>query len=132
MPYSYIALLIVLLLASVSDIRTMEVPLFYWVLPVFIKIIEKQIKTENILLSVSILICFMIFSFLSNFGGADALLIGAIVFVMGMPGIYAVLTAFILALPYTIYLKIKDNEKPYPFVPFLLAGTAVVMGSLAV
>ena len=132
MPYSYIALLIVLLLASVSDIRTMEVPLFFWVLPVFIKIIEKQIKMENILLSVSILICFMIFSFLSNFGGADALLIGTIVFVMGVSGIYAVLTAFILALPYTIYLKIKDNEKPYPFVPFLFVGTAVVMGFLAV
>ena len=128
MSYSYIALLIVLLLASVSDIRTMEVPLFYWILPVFIKIIEKQIKMENILLSVSILICFMFFSFLSNFGGADALLIGTIVFVMGFYGIYAVLLAFVFALPYTLYLKIKDNEKPYPFVPFLFAGAFIVMG----
>lgn len=122
---SFIVLIIVLLIAAVYDIKTMEVPIFLWLIPIVYDIFHNGIQFQKLLLSLGIFLLFFTFNLVTNFGGADTLLMTSIVYVMGNYGIYSCLFAFLAAIPYTLYLHIKKKEKAYPFVPFLFFGVLV-------
>ena len=117
--------------ASVCDIRTLEVPIWISVLIFGVRTLQlylitsKQITLDSV---VGLLICFSIFGIsmlFSDIGGADALIAGMIGYCSGVAGIYAVLLAFLLCMPYLLWMHIKGKH-PYPFVPFLTAGYLLV------
>ena len=134
-----IVLLIILTIASISDIKTMTVPLDLWLIPIVVKALylmfddQKhhllfQHTVERLLICLGIAtITFMVFfvmSLLSDMGGADALLFTSIAFVLEYYVIYCALFSFFFVLPYTGYLFWKKEKKEYPFVPYILAGTS--------
>lgn len=133
-----IVLLIILTIASISDIKTMTVPLDLWLIPIVAKALylmyagqKQHVLFQNtmeelfICLGIAIVtfLVFVIMSFLSNLGGADALLFTSIAFVLEYYVIYCALFSFLFVLPYTGYLFWKKEKKEYPFVPYMLAGT---------
>lgn len=64
-------------------------------------------------------------AYFGNLGGADCLIGSLIVFQMGIYGIFALVVSFILAIPYAAYMKIKNKEREYPFVPYMMAGVLI-------
>lgn len=62
-----------------------------------------------------------------DFGGADALLNGLVGLTQGIWGLYTVMVSFLLVLPYTFYMKIRNKEHAYPFVPYIFVAYAITM-----
>lgn len=132
------AVTIILLIASVYDIKTKTVPL--WITPCALSIrlvylvtnimqgtqVRGELK-ECMIAAFILFIVLYIGALVSNLGGADCLMAGIIGFALGLPGILAVAIGFGLALPYTIYMKATDNEHEYAFVPYLFAGFLIAI-----
>ena len=111
---------VLFLFAAIQDIRTLEVPL--WISGLF----HPEIIKEDL---IGLLICFSIFGIsmlVSDIGGADALIAGMIGLYLGWRGLYAIMVALGLCLPYLLWMHCKKQEHPYPFVPFLVAGFFLV------
>lgn len=122
-------LLITLGIASLYDIKTMEVPLFLWSVPILTQTIYYVSMGEwrSLLISfVFAIFCFLLFWFLScisNFGGADVLLLTSIAFVCQKNFLIIAWFAFLFSLPYVLWMFLTKTERPYPFVPFLFIAT---------
>lgn len=130
--------LIILLIASIYDIRTMEVPLPLTIgspaAVVLLLMIQLLIGTIDPWQFGSCLfggILLFGISFIGvrfwDFGGADALLNGLVGLTQGINGLYTVMLSFLLVLPYTIYMKVKNQEHAYPFVPYICAAYIITM-----
>lgn len=130
--------LIVLLIASIYDIRTMEVPLPLTLgspAAMFLLLII-QLLTGTIdpwQFGSCLFGGFLLFgiSFIGvrfwDFGGADALLNGLVGLTQGISGLYTVMLSFLLVLPYTFYMKVKNQEHDYPFVPYICVSYVITM-----
>lgn len=130
--------LIVLFLASVYDIRTMEVPLPLTLggPAVATVLLVSRFFCGDInswQLGSCLLGGILLFgiSFIGvrfwDFGGADALLNGLVGLTQGIWGLYTVMFSFLLVLPYTFYMKIRNKEHAYPFVPYIFVAYAITM-----
>lgn len=78
---------------------------------------------------IGMILCFSIFAFAmiwSNIGGADALIAGVIGYNLGLYGLYAIILALCICIPYLLYMHVKHKEHDYPFVPFLTVGYFIV------
>jgi len=124
--------LLILLIASICDIHTRTVPLSLTPVAIgattFYLLFEymQTGNTASIFVSfgcgIGILTFFYISMKLTKIGGADCLIASTIGFSLGCYGLWALLFAFLLNLPYVAALKVQKNEHEYPFVPFLTAG----------
>ena len=59
-----------------------------------------------------------------NLGGADAITGAGIGFLLGTDGIYVMILAFILTLP---YLFSREEEEEYPFIPYIFLAFLTVI-----
>ena len=128
-------ILILLLYATYTDIKTLEVPL--WVSPVIIGIrfLQDFMAEENNFRIMSGLLCgailfgifFMVAYLGEQLGGADCLIVAAIGYSLDFYGFYAVIIGLALTLPYTAYMKIAKKEHVYPLVPFLTVGYIITL-----
>lgn len=132
-------ILILLLYATYTDIKTLEVPL--WVSPVIISIrfLQDFMSGENNFRIMSGLLCgailFRIFLWLLILEisqRADCLIVAAIGYSLDFYGFYAVIIGLILTLPYTAYMKITNKEHVYPLIPFLTTGYIIILIILTV
>lgn len=129
-----------LLYATYTDIKTLEVPL--WVSPVIIGIrfLQDFMSGENNFRIMSGLLCgailfgifFMVAYLGDQLGGADCLIVAAIGYSLDFYGFYAVIIGLILTLPYTAYMKITKKEHVYPLIPFLTTGYIIILFILTV
>lgn len=111
-------LLILLLYATYTDIKTLEVPL--WVSPVIIGIrfLQDFMSEKNNFRIMSGLLCgailfgifFMVAYLGEQLGGADCLIVAAIGYSLDFYGFYAVIIGLALTLPYTAYMKIAKKN----------------------
>ncbi len=123
-------LLGILLVASYSDFKYLEVPLTLTVGGILLRVLNilylficNDITIYQICVFLTCgLALFMISYFgmvYGNFGGADTLINGLLGLTLGIYGIFTVMFSFFLVIPYTIYLKITHTEHEYPFVPYI-------------
>lgn len=127
-------LIIFLIIASLYDLlNDMTIPLPVGIIGVCIRMVE-LITLESGKLKESItaaLILFFIFgvgAVLGAYGGADIIFASMVGFYLGMDGIIAVGISCILSLPYAIYIKKKkDRTSQFPFVPYLLLASAIIV-----
>lgn len=119
-------ILILLLYATYTDIKTLEVPL--WVSPVIIGIrfLQDFMSEENNFRIMSGLLCgailfgifFMVAYLGDQLGGADCLIVAAIGYSLDFYGFYAVIIGLALTLPYTAYMKIAKKRTCLSISPF--------------
>lgn len=121
---------VLFLFAAIQDIRTLEVPLWVSGLLTINRsvyfLFHPEIIKEDL---IGLLICFSIFGIsmlVSDIGGADALIAGMIGLYLGWRGLYAIMVALGLCLPYLLWMHCKKQEHSYPFVPFLVEGFFLV------
>lgn len=129
-----ILFIIYLAAASVSDIRTHEVPVWYGcaaaaVRAVFLAVLHGGTVPAFIVPALALAGILSVPVFLGKLGGADCIAGGLCGLYLGMAGIYAVMAAFLMALPFTAVMKVRGTEREYPFIPFIAAGAALVMVS---
>lgn len=126
---SIIGLLVILGIASYYDIKTLEIPLYLFLVPIALQIVQIVVSGTSfqiyLIASVLTFMLFYAFSKMSQFGGGDVLLLTSIAFVEGEFVIWAALLSFLCCLPYTIWMKVKKKEKAYPFAPFLFLGALI-------
>lgn len=117
--------------ASIIDLLGNPIPIWFTILGVSIKVWELfryepyNLREHFFAALISAIILFGV-AFFGNLGGADCLIGTLIVFQMGIYGIVALIISFVLAIPYAAYMKIKDNEKEYPFIPYMMAGVLLI------
>lgn len=134
-----ITLLCFLLAAAIIDARTLTVP--FWipagavaariVFPIILPAHAVMPGRGEILFAVFAFAAMAALSMASSMGGADAILAGVIGLYLGSGVLFALLLAFLLALPLTIRMRAQGNEHEYPFVPFLLAGVVLSQAILS-
>lgn len=130
-------LFLFLIAASLYDLlNDKEIPLSIGIVGIIIRMIELIIFEPNNIkhyLFISIIIFFVMATgaVLGAIGGADCIYGAMICFYLGNYGLYIIMLAFILTLPVALYIKKKnktENKKmEFPFVPYLLFSTAIVV-----
>lgn len=131
-------LMIILIIASLFDLfNQMTIPLSLGVIALLLRgteiiIFEKDKMLECLLIGVALGILFFVGALLGAYGGADSVYATIVGFYLGYYGMYAVLISSVLSLPYALYLKKKKDKgdiknAAYPFVPYLLVGTTLVV-----
>lgn len=118
--------------ATIYDLLGKPIPIWLTVVGISIKAYElityePYNLREHIFTSTICAIILFGVAYFGNLGGADCLIGTLIVFQMGMYGIVALVVSFILAIPYAVYMKIKNKEKEYPFIPYMMAGALIVL-----
>ena len=116
---------ILLIMAAIWDIKKMEVPLTISVMLYLVHTCELLSSNYWKIDFIGMILCFSIFAFAmiwSNIGGADALIAGVIGYNLGLYGLYAIILALCICIPYLLYMHVKHKEHDYPFVPFLTVG----------
>ena len=128
-----VVLIILLMIGSVTDLKSHTVPLWLSAVGFGIKGIELAVLEPNNIKS-HLLFAFLLFGvlftnvILGGLGGADSMLGAMCGIYLGIFGVYAVMVAFLFSLPHAAYAKKrKDGEsREYPFIPYLLLGVCVV------
>ncbi len=122
------AFIILLILASIEDLKNMEVPHRYWILMLVVGLIN--VSWDSL---IGLVVCFTIFfivAMLTNLGGADVKIAGACGFVMGtIPCLFAlVIGLFISVIVEQIITAIKNNgiKHKYPLVPYMAIGCIII------
>ena len=119
-------------IASVMDIRTREIPIWFFpILSIVLLLLSATgISKTTFIYSLSGCITLFLFTFtlakLGSIGGADVLASGLIGAYFGIPGFYALCAAYILCIPQAYIYSKKDN-RTYPFIPYMLAGSILIM-----
>ena len=116
--------------ASAMDVKERRVPLPYFPLLIALVFLLGLVLPGAVLWQERLVTGGVLFLILfgamhyGNLGGADVLAGASIGAGLGFRGLTAVLLSFLFVLPYTIYMKVTHTEHEYPFIPFMLAGTA--------
>lgn len=124
---SHIIFIAVLIIATIKDIASLYVPLFLSIIGYSTRIIELVIVTPHNIpfytgITMISFIILLLVAYFGNLGGADCLLGSLCVFYLGIQGLWAIIISFVLAIPYAAWMKIKNNEHEYPFVPYIVVG----------
>lgn len=121
----------ILILASLSDIKTMEVPIWLSVVSLlcrFIYLIIFPARLTECFISCLVIFALMfMFSLFGTLGGADCLIGSTIGMYLGFIGFYAIMFAFALSMPQVIYKQVKGDKSPYPFIPYLFTGYLIII-----
>lgn len=131
-------LMLILIIASLFDLfNDMEIPISVGIIAVILRAIELPILERNrmgecVFVGISLGVLFLIGALLGAYGGADSIYAALVGLYIGFYGIYAILISSIISLPYALYLKKKKDKgdiknATYPFVPYLLVGTVLVI-----
>lgn len=125
----YILFMIVLIFASISDIKTMEVSDKYTVFLILIGLIN--VTLDNL---IGGLVCFVAFSLvhlITNLGGADVKIAGGCAFILGTKdGLSALLIGLLLSIIIeTLINLIKKTsfKRHYPLVPYISTGCIAIL-----
>lgn len=124
--------LIIIFSAAILDLLGKPIPITLTVIGVMVKAVEMTYYEPYLIREhffASLLTAIILFgvAFFGNLGGADCLIGTLVVFQMGIFGIIALIISFILAIPYALYMKIKDKEQEYPFIPFIVVAVYIVL-----
>ncbi len=124
----YIIFLIVLVLASISDLKTMEVSNKYTFLLLCIGAIG--VSRDSIIGGIICFTAFFLVAMLTNLGGADVKIAGACGFVLGtLPSLIALLIGLSLSIVVEIAITLLGKQslkRHYPLVPYITIGCMVV------
>lgn len=119
--------MIVLILASMSDFRTLTVPI--WLLPLAIGsetiflLLTPGNHAEAFICAGAAFLIMLVPAVVGNGGGADALAAAALCLALdGRHGLYALILGELLTVPYLLLRKKAYRTKAYPLIPFLFAG----------
>lgn len=121
----------IIFIASVLDLLGKPIPVFLTVIGVMIKAVEllyykPELITEHFFAALMAAIILFGVAFFGNLGGADCLIGTLVVFQMGVYGIIALIVSFILAMPYALYMRIRNKEQEYPFIPYIAVAVFLV------
>lgn len=132
--YSYLILLLILLIASNFDIlNDMTVPIPFGVFGMVIRTVciiyvDRENSKECIMMAVILAVIFFIGAITGAYGGADIIYASMTGLYLGMSGVIAVLIGSLISLPYAVYIKKNKEKKTFPYIPFLFIGTLVMFG----
>lgn len=124
-------MLCILIISSIYDIVNKHIiPLMIPAIGITIRIIELTVyeplkMPEMCMMGVLIFIILLFISYFGNLGGADCLIGGMCGLYIGEPALLGMVFAFALSIPYTLQMKINDNEKEYAFIPYIFIGMAI-------
>lgn len=125
----YLILLISLLIADYSDLKTRTVPL--WLFPITavvccgILIYFKQFGFWNMTGLVCMMLPTFILAMTGNFGGGDILMFSAIGIILGEHIVQYVLILAIVSTAFFLMTKLKNKE--YPIAPFTLVSYIIFL-----
>ena len=131
--YMIAVMFVVLFLATFFDMVWKHyVPVAIPAAGIMIRLIELGVcedykMKEMIFIAVLMFIMLFIMAYLGNLGGADCLIGAMCGLYIGIYALYGMIIAFALAIPYTLQMKVKEEEKEYAFIPYILIGMLVVM-----
>lgn len=129
----YIVLLAILIIAALFDIvADHHVPIILPIVGYTIRVAELAVfelnyMKEYCMFSIIVFIMLFIMAFFGNLGGADCLIGSVCGLYLGVYALWGMLIAFILSLPYTIFMKIRNNEQEYAFIPYILMGMLITI-----
>lgn len=126
----FLICLIIHLLAMFYDLQTGEVPLvlssIYFIAGMMYALNYNMQKIEECLIAASIISIILIgFVIKANLGGADTIFLAVSAMFYGYVALYEVVIAFALSIPYAVYMKIKNNEHDYPFMPYITVANMI-------
>lgn len=127
-----LVLIILLMIATIFDVKDRTIPLWITFIGISIKGIE-LVMLEPKGIKYHLAMCFILFAvlftnvLLGGLGGADSLIGAMCGLYLGIYGIYAIMIAFILSMPYAAYIKFHKNDKEYPFIPYVLLAVSMVL-----
>lgn len=128
--YELIIVSIVLIICTITDIRTMTIPPWLCLVLIAVAAFEPGRDYANSLISaLAGFIPLFILARIGNGGDGDALMFGAIGFTV--PLVFALYLFLFTSILYTIVLggvviKTRDRKKQLPFVPFILAAWTIL------
>ena len=126
--FKAVAFISVLIFASISDLKTMEVSDNYTFLLLAIGL--TGVTLDSFMGAAICFVSFFVVAMLTNLGGADVKIAGACGFVLGtVPSLIALLIGLTLSLiiEYSITLiKKKPMKRHYPLVPYITIGCIAV------
>lgn len=122
-----IFLILILIAASITDLKTRTVPYMIPILAVLIRIVEYIVQSDSLvrdLIYASIIFFILLLgAFMGGVGGADCLIGACIGLYMGQYAVYAILVAVLSSLPQAL----RKKDKEFPFVPYLFFGTIIAL-----
>ena len=127
-----LVLIILLMIATIFDVKDRTVPLWITYIGVSLKGLELIFLEPNGI-KYHLLMGFILFAvlftnvLLGGLGGADSLIGAMCGIYLGIYGIYAIMIAFILSMPYAAYIKYHKKDKEYPFIPYVLLAVSMVL-----
>lgn len=116
------------------DMVSHQVPSFLFLALFLAEILSNSLQSYPFGLKESwlsaLLSCFLLglFVWLFHLGTADWAFGICISFALGYLGLVAIGISFLLCIPYTVYMKLKQNEHEYAFLPYMsfsYLGTAI-------
>ena len=121
----------ILIICSIYDIKTGIIPIRYSVIGYILKsmeliFIEPEILKMNMFLSLITAVLMFSISYIGNLGGADVLIGILCTLNLSVNGLWGLVLSFAFAIPYTLKMKIDNNEHEYPFIPYITAGMVVI------
>ena len=126
-------LLLSLTVASILDIKGRPIPLWISIPPLLAELSflilarSWQFLLYRLGCMTILFLLLLACAIIGHLGGADVIYGASFGLYLGLSGFYAVLAALLFSLPYTAYMKYRRNEKPYPFLPYMLAGLLVTL-----
>ena len=105
---------ILLIMAAIWDIKKMEVPLTISVMLYLVHTCELLSSNYWKIDFIGMILCFSIFAFAmiwSNIGGADALIAGVIGYNLGLYGLYAIILALCICIPYLVSVSRHQRKR---------------------
>ena len=107
-----------LIIASIYDIKTMEVPNYLQMVLLLFAILTSQLS-DFIIPSIIMIVCLIFYKKIENkIGGADIKILLILTTIFGFNILYIIMISTMLA----IICAVNKKNKPLPFVPFITAG----------
>ncbi len=131
-----VILILVVAISMIFDVvNNMIIPLFVPFFGIAIRLLElgifeREKASYYLFTAVAVFLSMLTVSYLGNLGGSDSIHAAMAALYLGVYGLYAVILAFMLSLPYAVWMKIKNKEKEYPFMPYILIGICIEIGYL--
>lgn len=135
---SFMILLVALIIATITDIKTKTIPLWLFPLTLLLSITVDLMSNYKLTFPIKfsgMLCMFLLFLLASRFGGGggDIIMMSVLGWIVGLR--YSLYISFIAFIIYILSLfavknicKRKDYKFNLPFAPFVLSGTLILGG----